>query len=381
MKKLLLLSIGLSSTVIASPNLTKSTCDILQKEIKQTLETQSVGQQSTHKEMLQALSPELDIHFVDNLATKISVLKYDDPVMSRSQLDEYKKLKKLDKEKFTEKNKKRFKELKKLHKEHQTRMFLEQSAKDELKHYIKNQIKNRVKNSSIFQVTKSNFDFYPDNYSLESSNAKFEFNDDAFNRFPWDSSLDGDDGYLTFNNEKGQKGNYIFSGDDSFFYINETSHSIHHKLGSSSGSGGSHLDESLNELINVEVKTWADFGLEGLLNRELFFEPYSTKPNVITQIRSDVRTKIDHKTGKRTVEFRTIIANDKDVWAYFPKDYTSSDNMAQLLLPRSCKRFDNVGWFGDLKESVFDETRKTVAHIKRITSGLTKRIGQGSRIQ
>ena len=108
-------------------------------------------------------------------------------------------------------------------------------------------------------------------------------------------------------------------------------------------------------------------------------KPSKIKSNIITQIGSDVRTKIDHKTGKRTVEFRAMIANENNNWSPFPKNYTSSDNMAKLLLPRSCKKIYNRGWLGDLKEFVTDETRKKVKGFKRFFSNIGKRKEKSGR--
>ena len=409
MKLLLLVSIGLMTSAVASPNLTKSTCQILQTEIKQALETQSIPQQKSQKEMLQVLTPKLDLKIIEKLKTNLNILKYDDHVISYTEIEEYnnlkdlndlqklvltkeerEKLKELSKIKdrnkeqeyeykdlfirrdlgkngqiFTKKNRERLKKLSEKYKEHQARIKLEENAKEELKQYINSNIVEKVKKSPEFHIEESENEFFSDKYSFESTNTKFQFDENDLSRFPFEIYLEGD-GYLEFFNKKGTIGRHILSADDSFFYINEKSYSFFERL------KGRQLDESLKEILNIEPKSWSDFD-HPELEKSFLLNPRKLKSNLITKIKSDVRTKIDHKTGKRTVEFRTFIANENNIWSLFPTNYTSSENMAKLLLPRSCKRFDNKGWLGDLKEFITNETRKTVKGAKRFISNIGKR--------
>ena len=99
------------------------------------------------------------------------------------------------------------------------------------------------------------------------------------------------------------------------------------------------LNNSLTDFITLENKTWKDFGVIG--NKENFLHKIGlsnpNQDNIVTNMVADIRTKIDHQTGKTTTEYRTYISNNNGQWSVFPQKYTSAKKLARLLLPKSCK--------------------------------------------
>ena len=86
MKLAIFLSLGLVSNAFSNADLSKITCKILERDIKNSLEVQSKSYVNHQKEIINEIKPELDLNELNSLKTNWDALKYVEPNLTNKEL-------------------------------------------------------------------------------------------------------------------------------------------------------------------------------------------------------------------------------------------------------------------------------------------------------
>lgn len=409
-------SMAMVSFSIQAQSLSEASCDILQSQIKDTLKYQSLSIRDTQREILRTMTPNIDLIKLEDLKQRVADRSYDGSYISyaeESELDVLLKAENVDSfvptdkelEKHTEllyKNDaspKDLKELrvlaKKIHshsinnfkamtseqkirlsvlktkmKEHSKRKKIAAQAKLELNNFVRGELKKIVvQNPNRKEVF--NYKEELDSTQIEGELSHISVEEyDLTNRSdrPQLSSIGS--GIYSVNpvqlDIKNLKGD---SNSKRSYRLNAFGSSLSLKTSEAYVLQDNEINRSLNEIVLSEDKTWSDFN-KPYLDKSY---RYSSK---ITGIGVDIKSTLNLVTSEVEVGYRTQVENKEGQWVTFPSEYTTLDELSELLLPKTCKALDKAEVAEKINEDQRSDVVKEKSFLGRIFSKKKSRVHQ-----